>query len=194
MPTVDRIDLVNTAAGAISGYAATTTGDLNSPGPFNNASTKGVSHCLQVHFHLDRGDSSALVARRDIQRTAKMGSTTAKNPADRPPAGGAAGAPTAGGFDGVLIGPDGPSPQWVKRPSADKIVIADSPGFTALSATDFPATYKAHFNLTVAAGATDIARIKYDVLINKTSATNVPNAENRSFSVSKNDLVRGRTL
>jgi hypothetical protein len=192
-PTVDQIDLVNTATGAIGGYPAVTTGDLNTPGPFNNPTTKGVSHSLQVHFHLDNGNSSALTPRREIQRTSTTGGTVSNNPPDRPAPGGV-GPPTPGGFTGVLIGPDGPGAHEIQRPSTDKIVIADAPGFAALSASSFPATYKAHFTVTVAAGGADVARINYDVLIEKRSATDVPNTENRSVSTAKEDLVRGRSL
>ncbi len=192
-PTVDRIDLVNTPTGAISGYPAVTSGDLNTPGPFNNATTNGVSHSLQVHFHLDNGNSSALVPRREIQRTSTSGGTASLNPPDRPAPGGI-GPPTPGGFSGFLTGPDGPASHEIQRPSADKIVVADAPGFAAIPAGSFPVTYQAHFTVTVAAGSTDIASIHYDVLIDKRTSTDVPNHENRSFSSSKSDLVRGRSL
>jgi hypothetical protein len=190
---VDRIDFVNTSAGAITGFPAITSGNLNTPGPYNNPTTNGVKHGLQVHFHLDRGTSSALTPRREIQRTSTGGSVVQKNPPDRPapPGGGAA---TPGGFDGTQIGPDGPASHEILRPSADKIVVADVPGFPAVPPVNFPATYRAHFTVTVAAGTTDVARIKYDVLINKTSASDVPNTENRSVVTEKEDLVRGRCL
>ncbi|MCZ7406263.1 MAG: hypothetical protein O8C67_15230 [Candidatus Methanoperedens sp.] len=41
---------------------------------------------------------------------------------------------------------------------------------------------------------TNIARIKYDVRIEKQNATDIPNAENRIFATEKEDLVRGATL
>lgn len=192
-PTVDGIDLVNTPTGAISGYTRITSGDLNTPGPFNNPTTKGVSHPLQVHFHLGSGDSSALVPRREIQRTSTFGTTTSLNPPDKPAPGGI-GPPTPGGFEGVVTGPDGPSSHEIKRPTTDKIVVADAPGFATLPTGSFPATYKAHFSVTVAAGSTDIASVNYDVLIEKRSPTDVPNKENRSFITGKNDLVRGQSL
>jgi hypothetical protein len=193
VPTVDRIDLVNTSTGAISGYPAVTSGDLNTPGPFNNSTTNGVSHSLQVHFHLDNGNSSALTPRREIQRTSTSAGADSKNPPDRPPPGGV-GPSTPGGFKGVIIGPDGPAGHEIKRPTADKIVVADAPGFASMPTGSFPVTYKAHFAVTVAAASTDIARINYDVLIDKRTATEVPNTENRSVSTQKSDLVRGRAL
>jgi hypothetical protein len=192
-PTVDRIDLVNTPTGAISGYPAVTSGDLNTPGPFNSSTTNGVSHALQVHFHLDNGNSSALTPRREIQRTSTFAGTVSMNPPDRPAPGGI-GPATPGGFGGVLIGPDGPPSHEIRRPTADKIVVADAPGFASVPTGSFPVTYRAHFAVTVAAASTDIARINYDVLIDKRTATEVPNTENRSFSTQKLDLVRGRSL
>src|SRR5262249_53903470 len=116
-PAVDRIDLVNTSTGAIAGFPSITTGDLNKPGPFNDSAGESVSHVLQVHFHLSSGNSSALVPRRTIQRTSTFGSTTSKNPPDRPPLGGAAGPPVPGGFAGIQIGPDGPGSHEIQRPS-----------------------------------------------------------------------------
>jgi hypothetical protein len=125
-PTVDRIDLVNTTAGAITSYAPISSGDLNIPGPFNSAT--GVNHVLQAHFHLDRGDSSTLTPRREIQRTSTGGGRTQMNPPDRPATGGI-GPPALGGFGGVLMGPDGPGAHEIRRPTRDKIVVADSPVF-----------------------------------------------------------------
>jgi len=95
------------------------------------------------------------------------------NPPDRPATGGI-GPPALGGFGGVLMGPDGPGAHEIRRPTRDKIVVADSPGFFPLAANAFPVTYRAHYTLTVASRAADIARIKYDVLINKRTSTEVP--------------------
>jgi hypothetical protein len=94
----------------------------------------------------------------------------------------------------VIVGPDGPGAHEVQRPTTDKIVIADAPGAAALSASQFPFIYRSHFTVTVAAGSTDVARIRYDVRIEKTNATNVPNVENSIAAVTKEDLVRGRSL
>ena len=195
VPTVNRIDLVNSAAGAIKGFHAVELADLNKPGPFNDPKTKGVAHALQVHFHLDKGKSSALSARREIQRTYTVAGFTHKNPPDRPAADG--GSPESGGFEGVASRPDGPGTHETLRPSADKIVVADAPSLgparekpDPLPADQFPLIFKAHFTVTLAAGATDVARVEYDVLINKASPDNVPNVENRSFVTRKEDLVR----
>ena len=190
-PTVDRIDLVNTSTGAISGYPAITAGSLDTPGPFNSATA--VTHALQVHFHLDSGKSSALVPRRVIQRTSTSGGTTSMNPPDKPAPGGI-GPPAAGGFGGYITGPDGPGAHEIKRPDDHKIVVADAPGLQGLAAGSFPVTYKAHFNVTVAAGSTDVASVDYDVLIDKRTATEVPNKENRSVVTDKKDMVRGQSL
>jgi len=190
-PTVDRIDLVNTTAGAITSYAPISSGDLNTPGPFNSAN--GVNHALQVHFHLDKGDSSTLTPRREIQRTATAGGRTSMNPPDRLATGGI-GPPAPGGFGGVLMGPDGPGAHEIRRPSKDKIVVADAPGLFPIAANAFPVTYKAHFTVTIASGTADIARIKYDVVIDKRTSTEVPNTENRSLATAKEDLVRARPL
>jgi hypothetical protein len=193
-PTVDRIDIIDSKAGAISGYPAITSGDLNSPGPFNNPATGGVNNVLQIHFHLDNGNSALVTPRREIQRTAKIGTAEMKSPPDKPAPGGI-GPVAPGGFGGVLVGPEGPPAHEVKRPTTDKIVIADAPGTAALSSTDYPYTYKAHFTLTVADTAgTDIARTKYDVMIEKRSAADIPNTENRIIPVEKEDLVRKRNL
>jgi hypothetical protein len=192
-PTVDRIDLVNTPTGAVAGFPAVTAGDLNTPGPFNSSTTNGVGHSLQVHFHLDNGNSSALTPRREIQRTAMVTGSVSNNPPDRPAPGGI-GPPAPGGFEGVLIGPDGPGSHEIKRPTADKIVVADAPGVADVPTGSFPVTYKAHFAVTLAAASTDIARINYDVLIDKRTATDVPNTENQSLTTEKQDLVRARSL
>jgi hypothetical protein len=193
-PAVDRIDLITSSAGATTGYPAITSGNLNLPGPFNNPASGGVNNALQVRFHLDRGSSSSLSPRREIQRTASFAGAENKNPPDRPAAAGAAGPPTPGGFLGVIVGPDGPAAHEVLRPTADTIVVADAPGVGALAAAQYPFTYQAHFAVTVADGTGDVAQARYEVRISKTSATNVPNAENRSFSTEKRDLVRGRAL
>jgi len=193
-PTVDRINLVNSAAGAIGGFPAITSADLNSPGPFNNPSNNAVNHALQVHFHLDAGKSDALTPRREIQRTATAGGTTSLNPPDQPAPGGV-GPPTPGGFGGVLVGDDGPPEHEIQRPSDDALVVADAPGYPGLPATAFPVTYRAHCKVIAATSAgSDVAMIRYDVLIDKRTATEVPNTENRSVVVEKRDIARGRAL
>jgi hypothetical protein len=118
-----------------------------------------------------------------------------ENPPDEVLAPGTAGPPAPGGFSGVIVGPDGPPAHEIQRPSTDKIVVADAPGIGALTAGQFPFMYRSHFRLTVAdhSGA-DIARINYDVRIEKRDAADVPNTENRVFATSKEDLVRSRPL
>lgn len=192
--SVDKIDFVDSATGATSGFPAITSGDLNAPGPWNSATTGGVSHSLQVHFNLDNGSSASLTPKREIQRSAWIAGSELKNPPDRPAPLGSKTPPTTGGFGGTIVGPDGPASHEIKKPSTSKIVVADAPGMASLSASQYPFVYKAHFTVTVSDSSKDIARIKYDVSISKTSATNVPNADNSGKVVSKEDLVRGKTL
>ena len=185
--SVDRIDIVNSSSGAISGYPAITSGDLNSPGEYNNAGTGGVNNAHQIHFHLDHGDSANLKPTRELQRSAWIAGSEHKNPVDA--------GTQKGGFGGTIVGPDGPPVHEIQRPSKDKIVIADAPGIGALSATQFPFQYKSHFHLKVAdTSGKDIALIKYDVKIHKKSAADVPNTENTITAVEKKDLVRGKSL
>jgi hypothetical protein len=185
--SVDRIDIVNSSAGAIKGFPAITSGDLNSPGEYNNASTSGVNNSHQIHFHLDHGDSANLKPTRELQRSAWIAGSEHKNPVDS--------GSKKGGFNGSAIGPDGPPAHEIQRPSKDKIVIADAPGIGALSATQFPFQYKSHFHLKVAdTSGKDIALIKYDVKIHKKSAAEIPNTENTITAVEKKDLVRGKNL
>jgi len=193
-PLISSINIVNSAAGATSGYPGITSGDLNAPGPWNHPTNGGVSNVHQIHFNLAQGDSSTLTPRREIQRSAWFAGTESRNPADRPAAPGSGGSPTQGGFNGVLVGPDGPGAHEVKRPTRSTIVVADAPGAASLSAAQFPFIYRSHFAVTVAAGGVDIARIRYDVRIEKTNAANVPNVENSITAVDKADLVRGRSL
>jgi len=193
-PSVGSIDIVSSAAGATGGFAAVTSGDLNSPGPWNNAATGGVSNVHQIHFNLDRGNSGLLKARREIQRSAWIAGVEHRNPADQPPPPGAAGPTAPGGFNGVLVGPDGPGDHEVKWPTTRKIVVADAPGAARLTAAQFPFRYSSHFRVTVFSGAKDVARIAYDVQIEKTDAANIPNVTNSITSVSKQDLVYGRAL
>jgi hypothetical protein len=106
-----------------------------------------------------------------------------------------AGPPTPGGFSGVLVGPDGPPPHEIQRPTADTIVIADAPGSLTTPAADYPYIYRSHFTLTVEdARRAPIARVKYDVRIERRTAADVPNTENQIFHTEKKDFVRGRNL
>lgn len=192
--TVDRIDLVQSSSGAIGGYPMSIAGDFNKPGPFNSPTTDGVSNIHQIKFHLDSGSSAQLTPRREIQRSAWMAGVEHQNPPTKPLPAGVHGPPAPGGFDGVLVGPDGPAPREVQRPTADTIVIADAPGAARLDPGDFPFIYRAHFSLTVASAGTDVARARYDVRIEKRNEVDVPNTENRLVVVEKEDLVRGAAL
>ena len=194
--SVDRIDIVNSAAGANGGFPAIVGGaDLNVPGPFEDPATGETRNTHQILFHLDNGNSAGLTPRRELQRTAVVGGVTNNNPTDAPLPPGVAGPPVPGGFTGILVGPDGPPPHEILRPNANTIVIADSPGLLGATAADFPISYMSHFFLTVenAAGA-PIARILYDVRIRRTNLANVPAVENTIVSVEKKDFVRGKSL
>jgi len=194
-PTVDRIDVVDSPAGAANGFDPITSGNLDTPGPWNDPVGGGVSSVLQIHFHLDKGDSSTLTPRRELQRSAWVAGIESKNPPDKPLPPGVAGPPTPGGFKGVIVGPDGPAPHEVKRPSGDKIVVADAPGAAALTAAQFPFKYQSHFRVTVAnSKGADVASAAYDVEIEKKSAADVPNTTNSVTSVEKKDIIRGKTL
>jgi hypothetical protein len=193
--SVDRIDVVDSPAGAIGGYPAVTTGDLNVPGPFNNAAAGGVSNVHQIHFSLDQGTSAMLTPRRELQRSAWVAGVESRNPPDRPLSPGMHGPPTPGGFHGVIVGPDGPGAHEVQRPTSDKIVVADAPGAASLTAAQHPFVYRSRFSVTVVDGAGfDVARIRYEVHIDKRSAADVPNTENRIFAVGKEDMVRNVSL
>jgi peptidoglycan hydrolase-like protein with peptidoglycan-binding domain len=193
--SVDRIDIVNGAAGAIGGFPAIVGGaSLNTPGPFNSPTE--VKNSLQVHFHLDNGSSADLTPLREIQRTATTATgTVSNNPPDQVLPPGVAGPPAPGGFTGVLIGNDGPAAHEIQRPTGDTIVVADAPGLSGMVAASYPVTYRAHFILTMGdpRGA-PIARANYDVLIDKRSATEVPNTENRVVTTAKKDFVRSKDL
>lgn len=193
--SVDRIDLVTGAAGAIGGFPAIVGGaSLNTPGPFN--STTEVKNSLQVHFHLDNGSSAALTPVREIQRTATLaGGTVLNNPPDQVLPPGVVGPPAPGGFTGVLIANDGPAAHEIQRPTADTIVIADAPGLQGMVTASYPVTYMAHFILTLNdATNAPIARANFDVRIDKRTETEVPNTENRAFITAKRDFVRGKNL
>ncbi len=193
--SVDRIDLVNSGAGAIGGFPAILGGaSLNTPGTFNSPTE--VKNSLQVHFHVDHGSSAGLTPVREIQRTATLAAgVVLNNPPDQVLPPGVAGPPAPGGFTGVLIGNDGPAAHEIQRPNAHSIVVADAPGLAGLVAASYPVTYRAHFILTLNdARNAPIARVNFDVLIDKRSAAEVPNTENRAVVTAKKDLVRGKDL
>jgi hypothetical protein len=193
-PRISSINIVDSPAGAISGYTAITSGDLNTPGPYNHPSNGGVSNVHQVHFTLSQGDSAAVTPRREIQRSAWYAGAEQRNPADQPAAPGSGGGATPGGFGGKLVGPDGPAAHEVKRPTTDKIVVADAPGAAAIGTANFPFIYRSHFSVTLATAGVDFARISYDVRIEKKDKANVPNVENSVAAVDKADLIVGRSL
>jgi hypothetical protein len=173
-PTVDRITVVDGPTGAIGGFPDILgNADLNSPGPFNDSATGECKNVHQIHFHLDAGDSGGLTPRRFVTTTATAAGTTVLSNTDHD---------------------DGPPDHEIRRPSTDRIVVADAPGPRSLDASHYPFVMTSDFVLTVRAGGTDIARIRYGVRINKASATDIPNTANRIFSTQKRDLVRNRDL
>ena len=192
--SVDQIDLIDGAAGAIGGYPAITHANLNTPGPFNSATE--VNNSLQVHFHLDNGSSADLKPIREIERTATMaGGVVLNNPPDEVLPPGTAGPTRPGGFVGVLIGNDIPGAHEIQRPDTRRIVVADAPGLAPLVPANYPVTYNAHFIVTVndTHGA-PIARANYDVLIDKRGPAEVPNTQNTAVITAKRDFVRGKDL
>lgn len=192
---MDRIDVITSPAGAVTGYPGITSGDLNVPGPFNDPATHAVNNVHQIHFHVDSGTSTDLTPRREIQRSAWRAGAETQNPPSRPLPPGAAGPPTPGGFSGVIVGPDGPGAHEIRRPSNDLLSVADAPGAGSLTAAQCPYIYRSHFAVTVAdAAGTDIAQAKYDVEIEKRTPTEVPNTKNTITPVEKTDLVHGRSL
>ena len=195
--SVDRIDVVDSAAGAIGGYPAIVgNAGLNAPGPFSDPATGETKNSHQIHFHLDNGNSASLTPRRELQRTAIIGGISHENPPAEVLPPGVVGPPMPGGFTGRRVGPDGPGGHEIQRPTANTIVVADAPGINrAPTAADYPISYMSHFFLTVEDGRrAPIARIKYDVRIRRTSLANIPNAENQIVATEKKDFVRGRDL
>jgi hypothetical protein len=189
--TIDKIDFIDGPRGALGGFQKVREGDLNVPGAFDSAAA--ISHPLQVHFHLDKGNSANVSPRRVIQQTASGSGRIVKRPPDKPsPTGGA---PTPGGFEGTATDPDGPPAHEVQRPSNDRIVVADAPGILiSAGAQPYPIVIKDHFVLTIADNrGRDIARTTYDVAIVKQSATDA-NKINVLLPDEKKDLVRGKDL
>jgi hypothetical protein len=171
--TVDRIDVIDSSTGAIGGYPDIVgDADLNNPGPFNTPTE--VNNVHQIHFHLDHGDSTNLTPTRiAVQARVTRAGTETLN---------------------VTSHNDGPPPHEIQRPSTDKIVIADAPGGLNITPAQHPYIMNASFNLTVAGSGHDIARIRYNVNINKQNPTEVPNTTNRIVATEKRDLVRNRDL
>lgn len=154
-PHIDSVSLITSATGAAGGYPAKEDMcdlTLNKPGPYNDTTGGSVANVHQVHFHLDRGKSSQLLAKRVVDRKAEgRGQTFTKK------------------------GDDGPPAHEIKTATDDKLVIADAPGWCRkdLKSGDFPLKYAAKFILAaydplhVQDGQT--ALIKYEVNIEKTS-------------------------
>jgi hypothetical protein len=189
--TIDRIDFIDSPQGALGGFQKVREGDLNVPGAFD--SPQAISHPLQVHFHLDKGNSANLRPRREIQQTASASGRIVKRPPDKPAPRG--GAPTPGGFEGATTEPDGPRSHEIQRPATDRIVVADAPGILITAgAQPYPIVIKDHFVLTIAdTQGHDIAKTTYDVAIVKQNATDA-NRINVLLPDEKKDLVRGRDL
>lgn len=193
--SVDKIDIVDSAAGAIGGYPAITSGNLNAPGPFNNTTNGGVNNVHQIHFHLDNGNSTSLTPTRIVRGSNWLAGVEIKHPADEVMPPGMAGPPTPGGFGGMMDAPDGPGAHEIKRPATDKIVVADAPGITRLAPSQYPYLHQSTFSLTMAGpSGSKIASIRYGVRISKINAADVPNTANAITSIEKKDLVRGKTL
>jgi hypothetical protein len=193
--SVDKIDIIDSSTGAIGGFVPITSGDLNSPGPFNNPTTGAVNNVQQIHFHLDHGSSADLTPTRIVRGSNWLAGVEIKHPADQVLPPGSAGPPAPGGFGGVLDAPDGPAAHEIKRPSTDKLVVADAPGIGALAASHYPYIHKSTFTLTVAGPSnTPVARIQYGVRIQKNDAKDIPNTENRIFAIQKDDLVRNKAI
>jgi peptidoglycan hydrolase-like protein with peptidoglycan-binding domain len=193
--SLDRIDVVDSAAGAIGGYPAILgNADLNSPGPFNDPTE--VKNVHQIHFHLDNGSSADLTPLREVRATVTLGAGSVTDvPPDQALPPGVAGPPIPGGFTGMRIRNDGPPFHEIQRPTANTLVVADAPGLRGLVPANFPVSMNAHFIFTVndTRGA-PVARINYDVLIDRRSVADVPNTDNRIVSTAKKDFVRGRNL
>lgn len=177
--TVDRIDIVDTSSGAIGGYNPLPFGgDLNKPGPYNDPQDASVTNVHQIHFHLDQGNSTSLDT---LERTLTKG--TATKGSSKPLT--------------VTNVADGPKLHEVQFPSADKVVIADAPGFKPYvlsSAADYPASLTDEFTILVAENNVKVASIQYKVSIIKENDKQVPNKENKIVSVQKSDIVRGKSL
>jgi hypothetical protein len=192
--SVDRIDVIDSPVGAIGGYPAILgNASLNTPGPFNDPTE--VKNVHQISFHLDNGNSADLTPLREVQATATLAGGRVDIPPDEVLPPGFVGPPRPGGFAGILIGNDGPGAHEIQRPTADTIVIADAPGPRGLVPANFPITFRAHFILTVSdARNAPIARINYDVIIDRRSVADVPNTENRITATARRDFVRARNL
>ncbi len=186
-PTVDAITIVDSAAGAISGYPDIEgNADLNVPGPFNDSTTGECRNTHQIIFHLDAGSSSRLTPSRRAKATVTIGGAEQRFPPDEPG--------STGGLTGTRTFDDGPPEHEIQRPDSSRIVIADSPGVQGLNASAYPFIFKTDFTLKVAVGGTDVARVNYEVRLRKENAANVPNTENLIRATEKKDLVRNRDL
>ncbi len=143
---------------------------------------------LQIHFHLGQGSSEDLIPSRHMGRTVIQGRSGRKDPPDR--RAGAAGPLVPGGFDSAPTAPDPPRDIAVLRPSDEKIVVADAPGFNKVDA--YPAIYRAHFSVVVGSREdANLAQADYDVRIEKTNADDVPNKENVLIPVMTSHLAKG---
>ena len=179
-PAIDRIDIIDSPSGAV-GCFGPIMGDsnLNNPGPFNNRSTDvkypyygEVTNVHQVHFHLDRGESSRLIPERFIDATYSHAWI------QRP-----------------WNGPDGPQPFEICRPSLNKLAVADGPGKKWLDDLSYPFKLNAHFYLMVSDMLGHrVAQVEYNVEIEKTNKNNIPNEVNRIYPTKKRDLIRNRDL
>jgi peptidoglycan hydrolase-like protein with peptidoglycan-binding domain len=192
--SVDRIDIIDSPTGAIGGFPAILgNASLNTPGPFNDPTE--VKNVHQIHFHLDNGSSANLIPLREVRATFMRAGVPNEFPPAQPLPPGVVGPPAPSGAAGSRIQNDGPPAHEIQRPTANTLVVADAPGPRGIIPAQYPVSLQAHFIFTVNdARNAPIARVNYDVFIDKRSAADVPNTDNRIVSVSKRDFVRGRTL
>lgn len=198
-PTVDRIDVIDSPAGAVGGYGAIRSGGhLDVPGPFNDPKNGGVANFHQIHFHLDAGSPDDLVPERWVQRTMWLSQGVGANGklvwlADSKRV-------TEEQGDRAVVGgdtyaPDGPGEhEIIRSPDSNLLSVADGPGVGRMD--KFPFVFKASFIMTVTNRhtGTQVARVAYDVLIVKLTPTETQNKENKITVLKKTDVARGRDL
>lgn len=173
-PAVDRIDIIDSTEGRARCFEETDRySNENVPGEYNNRETGEVTNVHQIHFHLDRGNTSQLIPYRYIDAIYTTGSLSYPH-----------------------IGPDGPPPHEVCSPNEDKMAVADAPGKWSWGPFDrYPFKLDAHFYLMVTdKKGNRIAQAEYNVEIEKTDKDNIPNKVNRIYATKKRDFVRNRDL
>lgn len=199
VPMVDRIDIIDSPAGAVGGHGPIRSGgNLNVPGPFNNPENGGVANFHQIHFHLDAGSPDDLVPERWVQRTMWISQgvgangrliwledskKVAEERGDRAIVG------------GDTYAPDGPGEHEIIRSRDSSLLsVADAPGVGSMN--KFPFVFMASFIIKVRDRHTwyEVARVTYDVLIVKRALTEMQNKDNKITVLKKTDVVRARDL